>query len=1436
MSLCRNVGSYFLLAMLGVLAGCSRSEPVAMQCPAGFVAEAGVCVEAVGRVSGTATYADQTAHGGISVLVLGTDQAATTAEDGAFTLSRLPPGTYALEARSPGYGPQRSSVTVSAGASATAGALRLERLQPPPASTARLQGKVLLDGASTDSAGVQVYLEGTGHVAFSASNGDFLLEGIAPGTYALSAQHLGFGMARVGALRLEAGQTVDVGTLRLAPVGNASGAVTGQVQLVGANDHGGVTVFLAGTSLSALSAADGSFTLAPVLPGTYTLVMAKPGYVTRSSAPFLAEAGQSTRVTLPALAPLDASSSPFGRVVGRVTRAGAASGNAGSLVYLEGTDRITYTDETGAFLLGSVVPGNYALVAAANGFTSQRQEALAVAAGGDTVAPTLDLERVPAVPDPVGSVHGQVLLGDARADLANTTVFLSGTSYVGYTDAEGHYSLTGVLPGTYPLVAMRVGYEPARAEGVVVTVGQVASVPTLTLAPGAPAPGAGAVEGSAFLLGAPSHAGITAKLLGPEGTALLTTTTDAAGRYAFASVPGGIYALTLTAPGFAEARLENVVAASGVFRPASTTLRRGTRLDARPLYRAVFTPAQDRAVLNFVDGGQPSTYAYEVGTGGFVTLANTMIWPFSFDATGTYASVQAGTSMMRSNLRTGALDAVTPAGDPVTQAWQLPAELVLRTSAGDLYTLRPDSTVGELLATRPCPAVALGPQVTTQFARGAGSTWYQVDFGGNCAGANGQYRILHRFVRQGGVASGWFEKAYVSPSGTWALALAVDDVTAPEPWSWTLQRIDFAQGTVTPLVTAVTTLFVAPDLSFARVGHAPERTSTLLSYSAVAPATGAVTLLAEHALISDVDEDGRRALVSTLAPAEVRELRFDAATSVTACPGALVVANPEAALCNTGNPGVLTGYDRRSRTARVLSTQALRDARLAGDGATWSEAEGPRGARVGTAGESTPFCTGDIWIEARVSTNGHVWAGYCAGTAGIRSLVVDLERGAVHEVMPGPKPSDVASSSPGFSLTAQGNLVAFTWTQAATTTEAWRCTADAPSGSGCTAFYDLRTRQRLVVPGNYELVAQGPGELGAYARRYEWYLYTARSLHVQFGPGTPRVLTLDPLWTDGRLGADGRWGLMLSSEGNEQTLLLTDAQLGTKTVLERLYQWDRPPLDRIGTGNTYRGTTFAVDLDSGVVTNLEAGARDFRASADGFTYVTGQDVLTLHAFREGSGLSTLLTGVHAAVPPAYAWPPYARPLFVSDADGALSELNPGAGTVRSFGTGFAPEVRNLDDVRTLALHNVDLTGGDLVLLDFAAGKAVDLHVRVRRPVNVYAASAERLLVASEDADGRPSLSAVRLDGSGARRLGPEARQAGFSADGSRALFSAAGLFWVENPAGASFAIDSDLAYLYSYGEGNHAYFSRDARHILYSLASAPDTEPQRSGTFRVDLP
>jgi hypothetical protein len=284
---------------------------------------------------------------------------------------------------------------------------------------------------------------------------------------------------------------------------------------------------------------------------------------------------------------------PPARLTGRVTRgpnprpAGIAADEK-ILVRLDGADRSAVTDSSGAFALSDVPAGTYRLAfAAADGhYLTRYLDGIAAAAGASLALPPVELEwsrygEPPAVGGlaaAVDSAAGVARLSWRAAKLSGGAaalyaVFRNGTEIGRGPDTSFADSLSGVAPGT------ALGY----AVRAVNPLGQLGPADTVAAGPapgGLPPAGQGALEGvvlqgNAPVTGAPVELHLAPSAPGsPDSLPLKTrrldsAKTDAGGRYAFAGLGAGRYAVIARLP---------TGAGTGLARDLSPR-RAGARLD-----------------------------------------------------------------------------------------------------------------------------------------------------------------------------------------------------------------------------------------------------------------------------------------------------------------------------------------------------------------------------------------------------------------------------------------------------------------------------------------------------------------------------------------------------------------------------------------------------------------------------------------------------------------------------------------------------------------------------------------------------------------------------------------------------------------------------------------------------------------------------------------
>jgi hypothetical protein len=238
------------------------------------------------------------------------------------------------------------------------------------------------------------------------------------------------------------------------------------VLLQGAVSYAGATVTLDGTNQSQTTSETGAYELHDVAPGTYTVTATLAGYETRTSSAFEVLAGES------AAAPTLTLPRAKGGLSGTALLEGEDS-HAGISVMVQGTSYATVTDATGAWSISHVAAGNYAIIAMHAGFEDAAVSDQEVLEGQVTNVPTLTLAISPS------SIGGTVRLkgtsDHSGASVVATASWNPSITRSGSTNTSGTYTILGVEPGMWNVVASKAGYSSSTQEGIVVQ----ASTPTV---------------------------------------------------------------------------------------------------------------------------------------------------------------------------------------------------------------------------------------------------------------------------------------------------------------------------------------------------------------------------------------------------------------------------------------------------------------------------------------------------------------------------------------------------------------------------------------------------------------------------------------------------------------------------------------------------------------------------------------------------------------------------------------------------------------------------------------------------------------------------------------------------------------------------------------------------------------------------------------------
>ena len=415
---------------------------------------------------------------------------ARSAASGRFRLSSLAAGVaYDLRAEREGFAPSRVELPARQ-AGAPAPDLRVVL---HPGGTAF---GTVIDGRRRPVAGAEVSLRPSLPAdlmararearnperipATTGASGRFEMRNLPAGTFDLTVRARGFAPITVPALAIPEGKgATDLGTVQLAPGGAIHGVVVdpqgepiadAEVQARGADRDG--PVFResrpgdVGTG-SAVTAADGSFTLEDLAPGVALDVIAThPGY----------GPGGAPGVAVPSETPVRVVLQPVSSVSGHVLGPDGKPVAGASVALHESPRRLGgaffqspgrhlhegVTDDEGAFAFADVAPGPFQMSATAPGHQRAELRGLEVKPGQDLSGIAIQLPAGATVEGRVTSTEGRPL-ADAQVVVADATVngMLGYSPFRGATDDDGQYRIEGIPPGPHTLEASAEGYRRA---------------------------------------------------------------------------------------------------------------------------------------------------------------------------------------------------------------------------------------------------------------------------------------------------------------------------------------------------------------------------------------------------------------------------------------------------------------------------------------------------------------------------------------------------------------------------------------------------------------------------------------------------------------------------------------------------------------------------------------------------------------------------------------------------------------------------------------------------------------------------------------------------------------------------------------------------------------------------------------------------------------
>ncbi|HOE89660.1 MAG TPA: carboxypeptidase regulatory-like domain-containing protein, partial [Sphaerochaeta sp.] len=428
----------------------------------------------------------------------------------------------------------------------------------------------------------------------------------------------------------------SVGSVKMKPLGT----IMGTAIRTGAADNYDVMVYIPGTSLMAMTDAEGNFSITNVPQGTHRIRYTSSGYLSlmKEGVVLASDSDDESPTKVVAEASLIREA---GIVRGTVTLKGAQS-HEGIIIRLEGADpedvATGTTTEDGAFLIPDVKPGTYSALISYPGHVPQRLEGITVRA-----AETTSIGQAVALSANGGDITGKITLNDGKplsgaAVLATITIDGKRYSFSTTTDAEGTYVLNNCPLGEgYEISIAKMGYVTVIETGVSVSAGVPTVIPETILISSSCA-----ITGSVVLEGSPGNSGVTvsATLVGDQGR-VVTTTTLEDGTYYIGGLDVGQYSIQIQMNGYVTDRSKLVHTTYGettvidpvVLKSVKATVKGSVTLIGTNVHTGISvmlktpdnqlqydaTTAQDGAFV--VTGVQPGIYSLYVSKAGYESKA-----------------------------------------------------------------------------------------------------------------------------------------------------------------------------------------------------------------------------------------------------------------------------------------------------------------------------------------------------------------------------------------------------------------------------------------------------------------------------------------------------------------------------------------------------------------------------------------------------------------------------------------------------------------------------------------------------------------------------------------------------------------------------------------------------------------------------------------------
>ncbi|WP_270182938.1 carboxypeptidase regulatory-like domain-containing protein [Alkalihalobacillus sp. CinArs1] len=467
-----------------------------------------------------------------------------TDQSGQYVIGNLPPGSFSVIVSAQDFASTTGGITLTPGQTVTDADFVLI---PDPGT---IVGQVIdTSGNGISSATVIIRTFDNNQIKTLTTNefGEFIVEGIAPGSYTVVATANNFSTEFVGAVVASNENTIATLTLE-SLVGNISGSVVDSDGNLITGDNIGIKLFSASGALlqTFVANSDGTFFISALQPGQYNVNATAPSY-TANTASASVIAGATETVTIP-LQLLPAT------LTGRVTNTATGEGITGAVLTFTTSEGLPIATSisglNGEYIVENIPAGTVVLSVNATDFGAK--SLTTVVEPGEVKTLNVDLEQS------LGFLTGYITNIDTGEAISGAVILINenGEQIATITsDESGQFLTEGLSPGNYQAVVAAEGFTSRTASFSIEP--NETTVLSFALSP---IPGTITGRITNFNTGSPiSGSTIVIREQSPSGPVIATTTTNSNGEYIVNTLSASTYTVIASAEDFGAAEATTIV-------------------------------------------------------------------------------------------------------------------------------------------------------------------------------------------------------------------------------------------------------------------------------------------------------------------------------------------------------------------------------------------------------------------------------------------------------------------------------------------------------------------------------------------------------------------------------------------------------------------------------------------------------------------------------------------------------------------------------------------------------------------------------------------------------------------------------------------------------------------------------------------------------------